>query len=522
MKKKIATAVAGTLLSSAALIGCSAGQGGQAPAASGASKEQTATAVQPPAKITVIKPLYPGHIYHPDSELEKLVEKAANVEVTYDTPPSADYKTKLSVRLAGGDIPDIINTFSPNDPEHNALIDQGVFMPLDDLLKKFPKLKDSFSDETWSYMKNPTDGKIYGIPWMRDRGGSGVVIRRDWLDKLGLQPPKTWDEFVEVLKAFKDKDPDGNGQNDTIPLTFKDNQVSNLYAALPLFGVNPGWSPAPGDPGKLQYGLIQPAAKDMLKAFRDLRQQGLLDPDLLVGKTLGIDKFKAGKVGVLVTNVGDFRQFAVMPGMKAEILDPLERQGNIWSLTLPATPINRTNQISSKSKNPEAALRYLEYQITGGFDYIQYGVEGKTYSVQNGVKIPFADDKKDPQYNTNVGLELLQPEWLFSDTEKYTKFVSKEIAEYMIKKLDTYEKYVMYDYLRPNVTIPTLQEKSSQLRQVLEEGYTKMLLDTKVDVDKTFEEMAGKWKSGGGDKVTEEVNRLQKDKSAPSYKYRKK
>lgn len=511
------TVLTGVLLGSSTLAACG---GADNTATNKGAEGQTAS--QAPAKITVIKPLYPGHIYHPDSELEKLVEKGANVEVSYDTPPSADYKTKLSVRLAGGDIPDIINTFSPNDPEHNALIEQGVFMPLDDLLKKFPKLKGSFSDETWNYMKSPADGKIYGVPWMRDRGGSGIVIRKDWLDKLGLQSPKTWDELVNVLKAFRDKDPDGNGQNDTIPLTFKDNQVSNLYAVMPLFGLNPGWSPTSGDANKLQYGLIQPAAKEAINTLRDLRQQGLLDQDLLVGKTLGFDKFKSGKVGAIILNIGDYRQLAVLPNMKAEILDPIERGGSKWSLTLSATPINRTNQISAKSKNPEAALRYLEYQITDGFDYIQYGAEGKTYSVQNGIKTPFADDKKDPQYNTNVGLELLQPEWLFSDPEKYTKFVSKDIAQYILSKLDAYEKNVMYEYLRPNVTIPSLLEKSTQLRQVIEEGYTKMLLDSKTDVDKTFDEMAAKWKSTGGDKVTEEINTLQKDKSQPKYTYKKK
>ncbi len=140
--------------------------------------------------------------------------------------------------------------------------------------------------------------------------------------------------------------------------------------------------------------------------------------------------------------------------------------------------------------------------FTDGFDYIQYGAEGKTYSIVNGIKTPFADDKKDKQYNTNVGLELLQPEWLFVDTEKYTKFVSKDIAQYIIKKLDEYEKNSVYDYLRPNVDFPYRTETSVQQTQILTEGYSKVLLDTAVDADKTFEDTIAKWKAAGGDKVT--------------------
>ncbi|MGG1516543.1 extracellular solute-binding protein [Paenibacillus oryzisoli] len=484
---------------------------------SGAQGKTTA----PPAKVSILKFLAPGQTYHPDSELEKMIEKDANVDLTYETVPSAEYKTKLSVKITGGDLPDIVVTNSPNDYEHNALIDQGVFMALDDLLPKFPKLQDAFSKQTWDMMRSPKDGKIYGVPVLRDRGGDGIVIRKDWLDKLGLKEPKTLDELVTVLTAFRDGDPDGNGQKDTIPLTLTSTQISGIYSFFSLFGLNPDWSPTPEDANKLQYGLIQPQAKQAMSFLRNLRQEGLLDPDLIVGKTSGLDKFKSGKVGALVTTLGNYRQVVVLPNMKAEIIDPITNNGNVWKLSSPAIPITRTDEISSSSKNPEAALGYLEYQITRGFDYIQYGVEGKTYSVQNGVKIPFAEDKKDPQYNTTVGMELLQPEWLYSDTEKYTKFISKDAANYLLGKLDTYEKNIQYNYLRANTKIPTLQEKSVVLGQILEEGYTKMLLDKK-DIGTLFDEMVAKWRSSGGDKVIEEINLLQKDKSKPNFYYQRK
>ncbi|SDE45853.1 extracellular solute-binding protein [Paenibacillus sp. UNCCL117] len=505
---------AGIWLSAAALLsvlsGCDEAPG---PAAAIGKEGEAQRAV-----LKIMKPLFPGHIYYPDSELEKLVEAATGVEAVYETPLFNEYRAKLALRIAGGEIPDIVNTYSPHDPEHNALIDQGVFLALDDLLPEFPKLRQSFSEATWNYMRSRKDGKIYGVPWMRDRGGQGIIIRSDWLERLGLKPPKTLEELTQTLIAFRDRDPDGNGLKDTIPLTFKDHQIWNISSVLTLFGVNPGWHPG-NDGGRLEYGWVQPGAKDALKLLRTYRLQGLLDPDLFVGKTLGVDKFLSGKVGVLMMNINDFRQIAVRPDLKAELLDPIVHEGHYWSLLQPATPISRTNQISSQTNDPRAALRYLEYQVTEGYDYIQYGMEGKTYRIQEGVKIPFPQADKDPRYNTNVGLELVQPEWLFRDPEKYTKFVPRPMAEYMMGKLDVYERHILYDYLRPDVALPVYQEKWTQLNQLLEDGLISMLLDARTDPDQAFAALAAKWSRQGGDEVTAEINRLQQDKSQPSYSY---
>ena len=60
------------------------------------------------------------------------------------------------------------------------------------------------------------DGKLYGIYRERPLSRQGIVIRKDWLDNLGLDMPKTVDELYETAKAFTEKDPDQNGKNDTI------------------------------------------------------------------------------------------------------------------------------------------------------------------------------------------------------------------------------------------------------------------------------------------------------------------
>ena len=62
------------------------------------------------------------------------------------------------------------------------------------------------------------DGKTYATDRARALGRNGVTIRKDWLENLGLEEPKTIDEFYNVLKAFTKDDPDGNGKDDTYGL----------------------------------------------------------------------------------------------------------------------------------------------------------------------------------------------------------------------------------------------------------------------------------------------------------------
>ena len=65
---------------------------------------------------------------------------------------------------------------------------------------------------------DPTgEGRIYMIPNVLTYPLCSGMIRQDWLDELGLSMPETQDELVEVLKAFRDQDPNGNGIADEIP-----------------------------------------------------------------------------------------------------------------------------------------------------------------------------------------------------------------------------------------------------------------------------------------------------------------
>lgn len=153
----------------------------------------------------------------------KDLEASTNVKIEWQVVSSNDWSEQKSIMLASGTLPDIIlgnQTFSDSDIVNNL----SYFRPLDDYIDQYmPNLKAAMA-ETPELKKISTfpDGKIYSLPTRlpsRPKTKNQPVINKAWLDKLGLPIPDTTDDLYNVLKAFKEQDPNGNGKPDEIPYT---------------------------------------------------------------------------------------------------------------------------------------------------------------------------------------------------------------------------------------------------------------------------------------------------------------
>ena len=113
------------------------------------------------------------------------------------------YLEQLNYRIAANDMPDM---FTPVDGMETDLIESGALLDLTDLLpEKAPHLWESIPQEVWDAVKanDPTgNNRIYTIPTVISYGRNGAMIRKDWLDNLGLDMPTTQEEFVEVLRCI--------------------------------------------------------------------------------------------------------------------------------------------------------------------------------------------------------------------------------------------------------------------------------------------------------------------------------
>jgi multiple sugar transport system substrate-binding protein len=107
-------------------------------------------------------------------------------------------------------------------------------------------------------------GKQIIIPIQRVQMAFGV--RKSWLDKNGGKFPETWDEVKTLAAAFRDKDPDGNGQPDTFGLALQAAKPRDLIHMLDLFTFGSGLRHTLIDPdGKIT--IDQPGHAQVLEEF---------------------------------------------------------------------------------------------------------------------------------------------------------------------------------------------------------------------------------------------------------------
>ncbi|MCL2057973.1 MAG: hypothetical protein FWH01_02795 [Oscillospiraceae bacterium] len=163
-----------------------------------------------------------GDDYQYNIFFEKL-QAETNVIPGWITMWNTDFPEKRAIMFASGDLPSVI--FGANNMSDNEILPNlHYFIPLNDLIEQYmPNLMAAFEVEPGlrdviTYL----DGNIYTLPRRlpaRPQCSFQPYINKQWLDTLGLEIPQTIDELYEVLKEFKNGDPNRNGIADEIPYT---------------------------------------------------------------------------------------------------------------------------------------------------------------------------------------------------------------------------------------------------------------------------------------------------------------
>lgn len=179
-----------------------------------------------------------------DNYLTKLFETNTGIDLEFYFFPTNNTEAQQQLELlivGNAELPDIISTLALSDSARASYGRKGIFLDLKGLIEDYgywikPALE--FLDETtreklWIYGTSP-DGGFYGWPYYND-SYSGVVdqtfaaINQTWLDVLDLEYPETTEELYNVLVAFRDNDPNGNNEQDEIPMVGSINGNENPY-----------------------------------------------------------------------------------------------------------------------------------------------------------------------------------------------------------------------------------------------------------------------------------------------------
>jgi putative aldouronate transport system substrate-binding protein len=214
-------------------------------------------------------------------------EERTNVHVEWDVIAGLEEaRTALNLRLSAGDLPDVIFGFQLPPPQQILYGAQGVFRRLNDLIETHGvELKRVFAELPLArQVVTAPDGSIYSLPEIAACFHCAMPFKlwiyRPWLEQLGLPLPTTTAEFEDVLRAFKEGDPNGNGRADEIPL------VSATTGAQPLdvfllnaFLFNPGEPWLSVRNGAVTAAYVQPEWRDGVAYLAGLAAAGLIAPE---------------------------------------------------------------------------------------------------------------------------------------------------------------------------------------------------------------------------------------------------
>ena len=234
-------------------------------------------------------------------ELEKRLGVSA-FDVTWAS--TATYREKMATVIAGGELPDLTFLDLGAAPDLNRTIQQGAWADLTPYLSgaglaEFPNLA---KIPAFMWKNVAIGGKIYGVPRPRFLAGSALTIRQDWMDKVGFSQPKNGEEFFQMLSAFRNKDPDGNGQQDSYGLVGYNRDVFGHTAFAYMFRVPNQWRLESN--GNLTNAVETEEFRAAVAYQRRLWEAGLIHPDSATFTDRQMkDAFIASKAGAFMDSV---------------------------------------------------------------------------------------------------------------------------------------------------------------------------------------------------------------------------
>ncbi|MDF2959554.1 MAG: extracellular solute-binding protein, partial [Paenibacillus sp.] len=333
----------------------------------------------------------PNHAPWKDVLVLKEYEKKTGMKMVYEETPSQGCDEKRNLLFASNELPDVFfrANLSNTDISRYGMQEQ-MLVPLEGLIEKYaPNLKKVF-DQYPDVKKSVTaaDGHIYSLPGVRLLNSGRMDktwINKTWLDKLNLKPPTNQEELFNVLRAFRDQDPNGNGKKDEIPLGLRDTGMifttfSGSFGLERQFAYNINI-----EDNKVRLWVGDDRYKELLMFLNKLYSEKLLWADFYAGD---LPKWRSNLSQALI---GMFFIQASDPFTKVESqftgLAPIKgpRGDQKYSAAGPlASPIG-TFAITRNNKHPEAAIRWVDYFFSEeGSIFFQYGIEGQTYTMKDG------------------------------------------------------------------------------------------------------------------------------------------
>ena len=299
--------------------------------------------------------------------------KAANVNIEWE-PITSGYGELKSVMLASGDLPDILlGTGSVGESDFAQFPE--LFADMTDLLEYAPNVRKMFEEKPEiQKMVTGLDGTIYGLSKYQRFWPSNMtrqMINKQWLDRLGLEVPTTWDELYDVLLAFKEQDANGNGDaNDEVPMDWAPG-ISGFHVNSLLAGAGLPVSMYQGagyyvHDGEVKNFFVSEEYRQLVSFLNKCFEAGLINANVFTQDYTSMQNLsRTGVVGFtfgwdILDRMGPELedQYVTVPPLKpnADYAGPVYWENDYYLMNY-AYPMVA---ISADSPNKEAAMRFVD------------------------------------------------------------------------------------------------------------------------------------------------------------------
>lgn len=318
-----------------------------------------------------------------------------NIKLDYQTPPMDDFGTRFNLTFASGDLPDMI--FAPGSTVLTPALEvdygqQGLLIPLNDLIDEYaPNLSKLLEDrpDVRDAITTP-DGNIYALPRVDDGDTAAWPIgplwyNGSWLEALDAEVPETLDEFYDLLVRFRDEDPNGNGEQDEIPISNSGLQHPRVWF-LSAFDLNAWGVEAKDD--VVQYNPMTDNAREYYKFFNKIYSEGLVDQEIFSqSDEMKKAKGQENRIGLFQDwfsffTTGQTEEEALINPMFLPLTSEFSPERSVAGSP---QMVRGTFAITSANEHPEATIRWVDQMFTEeGTEYFDRGPEGHYWEWEDG------------------------------------------------------------------------------------------------------------------------------------------
>ncbi len=336
-----------------------------------------------------------------------------------------------------------------------------------------------------------------------------MVIRKDWLDRLGLKVPTTLDELYEVARAFTEDDPDGNGKKDTTGFGDRsDLRYSSFKTLSSYFGTPNGWKV--DENGKFTPEFDTPQYLETIKYSNKLYKNGYISKDFAVtAKTDQQQQFAQGKTGIYtgmvdITNLRNLSQ-GLQKGLELVPVNKISNGDGKYHIWSEGSGVGGLLAFPKSEVKTEAQLKRLLQFVNDLIDEEVFmdmtgGIKGTHYDIDNEGAFRII--------NTDLWQADVQP-FASSRPSEVTYTLKdanpeKELANQLIKENN---EFAVLDPTVPLDSV-TANEKGTELEKIITDATFKFIMGETDEAG--FKAAVENWKNSGGSQIITEYEEAYK------------